>query len=686
MSLKRFLVRGGVFRLFGFFATVTLCAMIGCGNMGIGCVGGGAVEDTDGDGIGNNSDNCPGDSNTDQADADDDGVGDMCDNCPDVPNDQADTDLDGQGNTCDNCLDQANSDQADGDGDGVGNECDNCRQRDNADQEDVDDDGVGDLCDNCPATANADQADVIPDGGNGIGDACGNDLDGDGVADEDDNCLAVSNPHPQADTDDDGVGDACDNCLQRDNTDQEDVDHDGVGDLCDNCPEDADTGQADFDQDGVGDLCDNCPATANSDQTDTNGDHEGDACEGDGDSDGVANSLDNCPAVANPGQLDSDNDAVGDACDNCQNTANGPAQTGTAGVGNQTDVDSDDVGDACDNCPATANANQADVIPPGGNGVGDACEGGGGGGGGPAPAVQVDAGTDSAVFPCETVTLRAVERVSRAALTNVTWQRSGAPGGTFVAGANGTAIFTAPIDASSVPRIFTFTATAILPGFSPGQDSVRLTLPGFELTAQVATKTSGAARSSALNGTVPEVVTLTLADTVPGGWTAVWTQTGDPGDPQVVLTASGNRSATFEAPAVTSTIQLTFLATVTGCGLGTLTGMATVSIQWGDVGLTLPATIQTGQQYNLYDYTLVNGDPTSPAALDALDLTLLFFAVAPGGGELPPEVAVSINQTTGILTVTAGAGQTIEIITRLFGTAGELANNEGDGDTVPIVN
>ena len=62
MSLKRFLVRGGVFRLFGFFATVTLCAMIGCGNTGIGCNGGGTIEgDRDGDGIRNSADRRPDD-------------------------------------------------------------------------------------------------------------------------------------------------------------------------------------------------------------------------------------------------------------------------------------------------------------------------------------------------------------------------------------------------------------------------------------------------------------------------------------------------------------------------------------------------------------------------------------------------------------------------------------------------
>lgn len=45
-----------------------------------GCVAG----DTDGDGICNNSDNCPSVANADQADGDGDGVGDLCDACPTV--------------------------------------------------------------------------------------------------------------------------------------------------------------------------------------------------------------------------------------------------------------------------------------------------------------------------------------------------------------------------------------------------------------------------------------------------------------------------------------------------------------------------------------------------------------------------------------------------------------------------
>ncbi|RZS90596.1 VCBS domain-containing protein [Aquimarina brevivitae] len=58
-------------------------------------------EDTDGDGIGDNSDNCPSTANADQADADGDGIGDLCDNCRDTANrDQADENNDGVGDAC----------------------------------------------------------------------------------------------------------------------------------------------------------------------------------------------------------------------------------------------------------------------------------------------------------------------------------------------------------------------------------------------------------------------------------------------------------------------------------------------------------------------------------------------------------------------------------------------------------
>jgi len=98
--------------------------------------------DQDGDGILDDSDNCPAVFNPafmtgvvplwdEQPDSDDDGLGDACDPCPfgddscDYP---AANDFDGDGspNGVDNCPYDANPDQADADGDGHGDLCDAC--------------------------------------------------------------------------------------------------------------------------------------------------------------------------------------------------------------------------------------------------------------------------------------------------------------------------------------------------------------------------------------------------------------------------------------------------------------------------------------------------------------------------------------------------------------------------------
>jgi hypothetical protein len=119
-------------------------------------------DDTDGDGIGDTCDNCPGEFNADQADLDGDDVGDVCDD---------DDDGDGNDDVVDNCPRIRNEDQADNDHDNVGDVCDNCPGESNSDQEDVDFDRIGDACDNCPDRPNPNQAD---DDGDGIGNVCDN--------------------------------------------------------------------------------------------------------------------------------------------------------------------------------------------------------------------------------------------------------------------------------------------------------------------------------------------------------------------------------------------------------------------------------------------------------------------------------------------------------------------------------
>ena len=126
--------------------------------------------DTDGDGIGDDCDNCPSVSNANQQDSDGDGYGNVCDNCPYTANpSQADTDEDNVGDTCDNCIETYNPNQSDLDSDGDGDACDY----------DDDDDGVPDSTDNCPIVSNADQTDSNSDGWGDACSACG-DINNDG--------------------------------------------------------------------------------------------------------------------------------------------------------------------------------------------------------------------------------------------------------------------------------------------------------------------------------------------------------------------------------------------------------------------------------------------------------------------------------------------------------------------------
>ena len=310
--------------------------------------------DTDGDGVGNNADNCVAVANASQTDTDSDGAGDICDNTP-----NGDTDNDGLDNLSDNCVSVSNADQLNADGDGEGNACD----------ADDDNDGVADVSDAFPLDS-SESVDTDNDGiGNNADTTPNGDTDNDGIDNLSDNCVSVSNTD-QLNTDGDGEGNACDS----------DDDNDNVADVSDAFPLDA-TESVDTDSDGVGNNADNCVAVANASQTDTDSDGAGDVCDntpnGDTDNDGIDNAADNCPLIANVNQLDHDADGTGDACDDAVplpedfiGAANSKAGASVAFAG---DVNGDGYGDYIIGMPgydipaspplkAIKNAGRAEVI------------------------------------------------------------------------------------------------------------------------------------------------------------------------------------------------------------------------------------------------------------------------------------------------------------------------------------
>ncbi len=300
----------------------------------------------------------------------------------------ADSDGDGVADNSDNCPLIYNPAQENSIGSGKGDAC----------REDADHDGVPDDTDNCPLVPNPNQANQNLINNVLVGDACNHDLDLDGVCKGasafagtskepacsagPDNCPLVSNTN-QADTNGNGMGDACEGS---------DTDFDGIPDLSDNCPTTPNPNQGDLDGDGTGNICD----------ADIDGDgifNAADACplaQGDlclASADIAAGSSQNALEICNDnsdndgnGQTDCDDAACNQAVDCVENCADGADNDGDG------DADCDDSqcanflacnsagGDTCGNgacddgedpnlCPA-----DCAVVDPCGNQVCDAAE------------------------------------------------------------------------------------------------------------------------------------------------------------------------------------------------------------------------------------------------------------------------------------------------------------------------
>ena len=303
------------------------------------------TQDSDGDGVGDNSDAFPNDA-TETLDSDSDGIGDNSDAFPNDASESLDSDADGTGDNADAFPNDA-SETLDTDGDGVGDNNDAFPENP-SEAVDIDSDGIGDNSDAFPNDA----SETL-------------DSDKDGVGDNSD--AFPNDPLETQDTDNDGTGDNTD-AFPNDASETLDTDGDGVGDNSDAFPDDA-TETQDTDNDGVGDNSDVFPDDP-SEALDSDGDGIGDNSDAfpndasetlDSDGDGVGDNSDAFPH--DPLEtVDTDNDGVGDNSDAFPDDATETQDTDNDGVGDNSDVFLDDPSEALDS-DGDGTADVSDAFP-----------------------------------------------------------------------------------------------------------------------------------------------------------------------------------------------------------------------------------------------------------------------------------------------------------------------------------
>jgi len=272
--------------------------------------------DYDLDGIGNNAD----------TDDDNDGISDDEDGMPfDTDNDGLNNDVDYDDDS-DGILDVNDGSPLDTDNDTLTNDIDT----------DDDNDGYPDSIDDLPL----DFSEYVDTDSDGIGNNADTDDDGDGLNDDYD--AFPLDASEQVDTDSDGIGDNGDNCPMASNSGQINSDDDSLGDSCD--PDD--------DNDGVADGSDAFPLDA-AEQVDTDSDGTGNNADTDDDGDGVSDALDVFPldgsetidtdldGIGNNADTDDDGDNVPDNSDAFPLNASEWADTDLDGIGNNADTDDD---------------------------------------------------------------------------------------------------------------------------------------------------------------------------------------------------------------------------------------------------------------------------------------------------------------------------------------------------------